>query len=222
MPTMTRLSTISSETRKHLTEGQAMQSPKMESFKRLTISAEKLPASMARQEATKNYAVERARILLGCYRTGDANDPETYVAAVAAVLSHFPEDVITEVTHPFSGLPRQKSWLPTVKEVFDACHKAAEPIYAREREAKIIAETLAARAEEDARQQERPTISELKEKHGENWGLTSLDRPERDPTPAPTWGDVAEYYKARPGRLQWLANRIPVLRGEMPDTPEPK
>ena len=172
-----------------------MQSPKMESFKRLTISAEKLPASMARNEALRNYAADRARLLLGCYRTGDANDPETYVAAVAAVLAHFPEDVITEVTHPVTGLPRQKSWLPTVKEVFDACQAVAAPIYEREREAKIIGETLAARAEEERQRTERPTITELKAKYGENWGLTSLDEPARKAVPAPSKEDLAAHYR---------------------------
>jgi hypothetical protein len=35
----------------------------------------KLPASMAREDLT-SYAAMRAKLLLGCYRTGDANDPE--------------------------------------------------------------------------------------------------------------------------------------------------
>src|SRR6185437_886864 len=99
-----------------------MEKPKAESFRLLTISVEKLPASMARQEAISNYAAARARLLLGCYRTGDANDPETYVAALTAILARYPEEVITAVTHPATGLPSMKSWLPTVKEVTDACN----------------------------------------------------------------------------------------------------
>ena len=38
---------------------------------------------------------------------------------------------------------------------------------------------------------------------------------------APSWDEIVEYYRARPGRLTWLANRLPVLRGESEDTPEP-
>jgi hypothetical protein len=38
---------------------------------------------------------------------------------------------------------------------------------------------------------------------------------------APTWDQIAEHYRARPGRVAWLASRLPVLRGEVEDTPEP-
>lgn len=38
---------------------------------------------------------------------------------------------------------------------------------------------------------------------------------------APSWDKIIEHYRARPGRIEWLANRFPVLRGEVPDTPEP-
>jgi hypothetical protein len=69
----------------------------------------------------------RAKILLGCFRTGEANDPDTYVAAIAAILSRYPQEVMTSVTHPATGLPSKKSWLPTVKEVVDACNEAHEP-----------------------------------------------------------------------------------------------
>jgi hypothetical protein len=38
---------------------------------------------------------------------------------------------------------------------------------------------------------------------------------------APAWSDIVEHYRARPGRIEWLSNRFPVLRGEVEDTPEP-
>jgi hypothetical protein len=142
-----------------------------------------------------SHAAERARLLLGCYRTGEANDPETYVAAVTAVLAKFHEDVVTEVTHPATGLPRMKSWLPTVKEVFDACVKAAEPMLEREREARIIAETLAAR-EVEPDKTSRPTREELQAKYGENWGLTSLDeKPKGSTFKAPTKEELSAHYR---------------------------
>jgi hypothetical protein len=79
----------------------------------------------------KSYAAKRARLLFGCYRKGDANDPETYVAAITAVLSRFPEDVIKQVTHPAKGLPIRTDFLPTVAEV----HRACEAIMLPRREA---------------------------------------------------------------------------------------
>ena len=60
-------------------------------------------------------------LMFGCYRRGDANDPDTYTAAIAAVLAEYPPEVVKAVTDPRTGLPRKVSWLPTVKEVSDAC-----------------------------------------------------------------------------------------------------
>jgi len=160
-----------------------MEKPEAKSFKPLTISVEKLPASMAQHARISEYATERARLLLGCYRTGDANDPDTYVAAIAATLARYSEAIITDVTHPVSGLPSKKSWLPTVKEVFDACEEhdeRARHAIARE---KRIKEQLAARAEEDRLKEQRPTLEQMKAKYGENWGLTPRG-PKEDPAAA--------------------------------------
>ena len=84
----------------------------------------------------------RAKILLGCYRTGDANDPETYIAAITAALARYPEQIITSVTHPVSGLPSKTSWLPTIKEVVDACDAEYAPIANNEARLKRIKEQL--------------------------------------------------------------------------------
>lgn len=43
-------------------------------------------------------------MLFGCYRRGDANDPDTYVAAITAVLSRYDADLIREVTDPNTGI----------------------------------------------------------------------------------------------------------------------
>src|SRR5262249_29222092 len=62
-----------------------------------------------------------AKLLLGCYRTGDANDPEVYTTAIVAILSDYPEHIQQTVTDPRGGLPSKVQWLPTPKEVRDAC-----------------------------------------------------------------------------------------------------
>jgi hypothetical protein len=84
--------------------------------------------------------------MFGCFRKGEANDPDTYVAAITATLARFPEEVITAVTHPATGLPTIKSWLPSVKEVFDACNEAWEPIKQTEFRIRNREQQLAARA----------------------------------------------------------------------------
>lgn len=152
------------------------------SFKQLTISVEKLPASMARQAEINSYAAERARLLLGCYRTGEANDPETYVAAITAVLSRYPEQVITSVTHPVSGLPSSIKWLPSVTEVREECERAVLPIASNLARQKRIAEQMALRRQEDEERAEpRPSYAELKAKHGETWGIGADQSAPMDP-----------------------------------------
>lgn len=71
--------------------------------------------------------------MFGCYRRGDANNPETYVAAVSAVLIHYSPDVVKEVTDPYSGLPSRKkengySGMPDVADVKEACEDEAARI----------------------------------------------------------------------------------------------
>ena len=50
-------------------------------------------------------------MLFGCYRRGDANDPDTYVAAVAAVLSRYDAELIREVTDPNSGIQTTEKYM---------------------------------------------------------------------------------------------------------------
>ena len=142
------------------------------------------------------------------------------MAAVTAVLAHYPEEVITDVTHPVTGLPSKKGWLPTVKEVSDACAEVAEPIAREELRLKQIKEQLEAREMEASG--ERPTLEQLHKRYGTNWGMDeALPITGKNWAKVPAWGSVVDHYQARPGRIQWLADRLPVLRGEIPDTPEP-
>jgi hypothetical protein len=181
-----------------------MQSHEARSFKPLTISAEKLPASTG--QAQTSYAASRAKLLLGCYRTGDANDPETYVAAITAVLARYSEGIITSVTHPVTGLPSKKDWLPTVKEVHDACEEAAAPAIRQQQRDRQIAQTLAEREAIEAQRGEvRPTLEQLKAKYGPDWGL-DLDpgKKDRPAFKAPSWDDIAQTYKAAPSLIARL------------------
>lgn len=100
------------------------------------------------------------------------------MAAITAVLARFPEVVITAVTHPVTGLPSTKGWLPTVKEVLDACAVAVRPIAENEARLKRIKEQLEMREREAAGI--KPTRQQLQEKYGDNWGL---DRDKKQKTP---------------------------------------
>jgi hypothetical protein len=78
-------------------------------------------------------AADRARILFGCYRRGDAEDREIYVGAVCAILASYPEAVARRVTDPRTGLPGTSHYLPTVADVRAACEREMEPVRAEHR-----------------------------------------------------------------------------------------
>lgn len=173
-----------------------MDYPDRKSFKQLTISVEKLPDSMARQAEISSYAAERARLLLGCYRTGDANDPETYVAAITAVLSRYSMPTITAVTHPVSGLPVEVKWLPSVSEVREACERAELPIRNQEAREKRIAAQMAERRQQDQEADNRPTYEYLKAKYMPNFGITDATvKTGKTPEPAPTVDQLRHHYQ---------------------------
>src|SRR5688572_25506822 len=71
--------------------------------------------------AHSELCLARARVLLGSYRTGQASDPAFYAAAIAAVLSDYPEDVVRYVTDPRTGVQNRIKFLPDVFEVREAC-----------------------------------------------------------------------------------------------------
>lgn len=129
------------------------------------------------------------------------------MAAIAATLARYSEQIITDVTHPVTGLPTRLSWLPTVKEVFDACEVEAVKVAHQVAREKRIDEQLAARAEEDRAAGSRPTKEYLKEKYGDNWGLTAPMPAASKSKPAPTWGEIVKIYAADPSRMARLVKR---------------
>jgi hypothetical protein len=141
-------------------------------------------------------------LLLGCYRTGEANDPKTYVAAITAVLSRYPQDVITSVTHPVTGLPSKSGWLPTIKEVTDACNAAVEPIRQHEARLKRVREQMEMRERMD--RGEKPTLDQLHEKYGKDWGISATDPARPETFQCPTWENVIALYSSDPAQLERL------------------
>ena len=148
-------------------------------------------ASSSRPKATPLEALKAAKQLLDCYRTGEANNPETFGAAIAAVLSDYPLDVVQYVCDPRTGLPSSSTWMPNCAEVKAACNERVAWLHKVERFQNWGKKPL----EIEPPREDRPTITELKEKYGENWGLTSLDEPKRKPKPAPTKEELAVHYR---------------------------
>lgn len=141
----------------------------------LTESSSECAVSTGRSTPPE-IAVERAKLLASCYRKDDAADPEVYAGAIASILSQYPADVVQRVTDPRSGIPSRLQWLPSVKEVRDACEeidghqRRLDAMLERER--KQIEE----RKKDDAAKAKRPTLDGLKAKYGPNWGLSAAEK----------------------------------------------
>lgn len=70
------------------------------------------------------YATERAKILFGGYRRGDANDPDMYVASIAAVLALYEPEIIAQVTDPRTGISTHekfRTFMPNSGELKAYC-----------------------------------------------------------------------------------------------------
>jgi hypothetical protein len=75
----------------------------------------------AEARSTPEFVTQRVELLMGCYRRGQAENPTVYVSAIAAVLARYSPAIVRTVTDPVKGLPSKCDFLPTVKEVHDAC-----------------------------------------------------------------------------------------------------
>src|SRR5262245_52312013 len=93
------------------------------------------------------YLAKKVATIFACYRKDEAHNPEMYAAAVTAVLSDFPQEVIDFVIDPRTGILGTSKFMPSVAEIKEACENAHRKVCEdRERERRIEAQ-LAARDE---------------------------------------------------------------------------
>jgi len=104
----------------------AMAIPTRASLPPATVSSNACELSTSQPQVS--YAADRAKLLFGSYRKGDANDPDTYVAAITAILSEYDPAVIKRVTDPRLGIARKSKWMPNPAELSEACEEAKKAI----------------------------------------------------------------------------------------------
>lgn len=93
-----------------------------------STSRQSRPSSHSTTPHQLAYATERARLLFGSYRRGDANDPEIYVRAVTAVLACYDFELMREVTDPRTGImttEKYMSFMPNPGELKVYCDGVA-------------------------------------------------------------------------------------------------
>jgi len=117
------------------------------------------------------WATKQVSLFFGSFRKADADDPEVFTAGCLRLFTAYPPEIVQHVTDPLTGLCTQSEWLPSLKRVKDALSERHETVAARKAVQDRELEQIAARKAELANKNNRPTLEELKAKHGPNWGL---------------------------------------------------
>lgn len=141
----------------------------------------------------KDHILSCQRRLFDSYRADQFPNPQAFKDNLGLVLSQYPDDVIDLVTDPRTGLQRKHTWPPAIAEIVAACD-AAMADRQRDLRYKNWGKADAAMQALEAPREDRLTLDELKAKYGENWGLKTVDRPERPRQTAPPWSQIVETY----------------------------
>lgn len=64
--------------------------------------------------------------VFSAYRADQYSDPESFKISLGAVLEQYPNEVITYICDPRTGIQRRSKWPPTISEMVEACddHRA--------------------------------------------------------------------------------------------------
>lgn len=68
------------------------------------------------------YCLRRAKAICGCYRRDEAQDPETFAAALALVLGDYPTSIVDFIADPRTGvITKYPMGLPNVGQIKQFC-----------------------------------------------------------------------------------------------------
>lgn len=76
-------------------------------------------------ERKMELAKVAARLIFGQIRKDDAADPDTFFTAAALALTSYEPDVIVYIVDPRTGIAKHGTWVPSIKELHDACRARA-------------------------------------------------------------------------------------------------
>jgi hypothetical protein len=127
---------------------------------------------------TLSEALEHVHRLLRGFPNGGANAGDGYIGALAATLGEYPRMVATKCCSPVHGVARETRFLPTVADIVAFCERETaelrRPVDREDHDDKMRQE-FTRRAEDEkfwkADRAARPSLDEIREKHGPNYGL---------------------------------------------------
>lgn len=138
-----------------------------------TLPKDLPPSSPLSLVAGSLLASEKAALLAGQFRRSEADDPDTFIASWTLVMQDFPPMVLDHVCHPAKGLAIRSHWMPTVKEVREACIEHFSLLIARWRNETTPRIEYRKPTPPPEPREKRLSLEELKAKHGPTWGIDS-------------------------------------------------
>ncbi len=79
----------------------------------------------------------------------------TFLEAIAEILASYPEKVVSKICNRTCGLPVRTQFLPTLKEIKDACEEEMRAVYDKTRSDRLAAEQFRLRDEVATMERER-------------------------------------------------------------------
>jgi hypothetical protein len=133
---------------------------------------------------TFSEGIEVVAMMLRGYPNGrDAHDG--YIGALAEVLAHYPRMIASRAGDLWHGVPAATRFLPTPADIIAWCERELSSLRAivqRDDDRKRLELEMLERAEKALRLVEarrvRPSLAELKDQYGENWGISMTDEQE--------------------------------------------
>lgn len=124
----------------------------MEQIGKAANAASKTPSTISSNEFDKAIGLSmfHARQILGCYRTDEVSDPDTFISAVTSVLSRYPADVGARLSDPKDGIAGRIKWLPAISEIREACEALIQADLAKAKRKADMAEQFRLRDEFEA------------------------------------------------------------------------
>lgn len=118
-------------------------------------------------------AVDKATALFGSFKRAETHDPDRFITGVTAIFTMYPVDVVTFLCDPTQGLPVMCDWLPTMREIKEACDREVSRIELRKKAEKFQRRAQASgyKGRQHVETFDPPEKKLRIEDYGPNWGV---------------------------------------------------
>lgn len=143
---------------------------------------------------------KRVAMMFSGYPQSDFTNPEAAAVSMCSVFEDYSDAIIRFATDPKTGVQRRHKWPPKIAEVVEFCTERVEHIEKMERYQNWGKKP----AMIEGPQELRPTLEEMHEKYGKDWGLGRDEARVKTMEPAPSWDKIVADMQADPS----IASRL--------------